>query len=150
MTDAMEDALAFVDEHLQPVGASVDATWEAVVDVMTAPPSGPAEGYARLVRARDGRPFEVAASVPPRRLVLVGEHRFARYSLVLTVDELRPGLTAVRAQTWAAFPGALGRLYRAMVIGSRGHVVAVRWMLARIARRAGRTAEAASGARERA
>jgi len=38
--------------------------------------------------------------VPPHRLVLVGEYRFARYSLVLTVDELGPGLTALRAQTW--------------------------------------------------
>ena len=147
MTAAMDEALAFVDEHLRPVVASVAATWEAVDDVMTARPSGPAEGYARLVRARDGRPFEVAASVPPRRLVLVGEHRFARYSLVLTVDELGPGLTAVRAQTWAAFPGALGRLYRAAVIGGRGHVLAVRWILARIARRTERAAEAAVVAR---
>jgi hypothetical protein len=134
----MDARLAFVDEHLRPVAASVEATWQAVDDSMNAPPAGPAARYARLVGARGGRPFEVAESVPPHRLVLVGEHRFARYSLVLTVDELGPGLTALRAQTWAAFPGALGRLYRAAVIDSRGHVLIVRRMLGSIARRAER------------
>ena len=132
----MDARLPFVDEHLRPVAASVAATWQAVNDVMTAPPSGPAARYAGLVGAREGRPFAVAKSDPPHRLVLVGEHRFARYSLVLTVDELGPGLTALRAQTWAAFPGILGRLYRAAVIDSRGHVLVVRWLLSRVARRA--------------
>jgi hypothetical protein len=134
----MDARLPFVDEHLHPVAASVEATWQAVDDIMNAPLAGPAARYARLVGTRDGRPFDVAESVPPHRLVLVGEHRFARYSLVLTVDELGSGLTALRAQTWAAFPGALGRLYRAAVIDSRGHVLIVRWMLGRIARRAER------------
>src|SRR6266516_3559277 len=138
---AMDARLRFVDEHRRPVAASVEATWQAVDDLMTAPPAGPGARYARLVGARDGRPFEVAESVPPHRLVLVGEHRFARYSLVLTVDELGSGLTALRVQTWAAFPGALGRLYRAAVIDSRGHVLIVRWLLVRIARRAERGAD---------
>lgn len=134
----MDEALPFIDEHMRPVAASLDATWAAVDAIMTAPPSGRTEAYARLVGARGGRPFDVAESVPPRRLVLVGRHRFARYALVFTVEELRPGLTAVRAQSWAAFPGPLGHLYRAAVIGSRGHVVAVRRMLAQIAHRAER------------
>ena len=99
-------------------------------------PTGTVERYGRLVDVRGGRAFEVARSEPPRRLVLVGEHRFARYSLVFTIEDLGPGLTALRAQTWAAFPGVAGHLYRALVINSRAHVLAVRLLLARIARRA--------------
>jgi hypothetical protein len=138
---ARQEQLPFVDEHLRPVAASVEATWEATSAVMGRAPRRAAARYARLVGARDGRPFEVARSEPPRRLVLVGRHRFARYSLVFTVEELAPGLTALRAQTWAEFPGPLGRLYRAAVIDSRGHVLAVRWLLSRIARRATRVHE---------
>jgi len=82
--------LPFVDERMRPVAASVEATWEAVHAAMTSPPSRRTERYARLVGARDGRPFAVAEADPPHRLVLVGEHRFSRYSLVFTVDELDP------------------------------------------------------------
>jgi hypothetical protein len=46
------------------------------------------------------------------------------------------GGTRVTAQTWAAFPGIRGRLYRAMVIGSGGHRVVVRRMLRNIAAQA--------------
>ena len=134
----MDQTLPFVDEHMRPVAAPVDATWQAVHAVMTSPPSGRTERYARLVGARDGLPFAVAEAAPPHRLVLVGEHRFSRYSLVFTVDELGSGLTALRAETWAEFPGVLGRLYRAAVIDTRAHVVAVGRMLERIARRAER------------
>jgi hypothetical protein len=136
----MDGALPFVDEHLRPVRASVHATWDAVERLMTAPPSRAAKRYAGMVGARGERPFAVAASTPPHRLELTGEHRFASYALVLTVDELGPGLTALRAQTWAAFPGTPGRLYRAAVIDSRAHVVAVRRILAGIARAAERGA----------
>ena len=40
------------------------------------------------------------------------------------------------AVTYADFPGPRGRAYRAAVIGSRGHVVAVRRILAAIRERA--------------
>jgi hypothetical protein len=39
----------------------------------------------------------------------------------------------VTAQTWAAFPGLKGSIYRALVIGSGGHRIVVRRMLKRIA-----------------
>lgn len=41
--------------------------------------------------------------------------------------------TRVRSQTWAAFPGIHGKIYRALVISSGGHAVAVRQVLKRIA-----------------
>lgn len=70
----MHETLPFIDEHTRQIAAPAPATWEAVHAVMTAPPSGRTERYARLVGARGGRPFAVAASEPPNRLELVGEH----------------------------------------------------------------------------
>jgi hypothetical protein len=40
----------------------------------------------------------------------------------------------LRAETHAAFPGLLGRLYRAAVIGSGGHRLVTRRLLRQIAR----------------
>jgi hypothetical protein len=42
----------------------------------------------------------------------------------------------VRAETRAAFPGLQGRAYRALVIGTRGHVLAVRRLLRAVKARA--------------
>jgi hypothetical protein len=47
-----------------------------------------------------------------------------------------PDRTRIRAQTRAAFPGALGRVYRALVIGTGLHRVLVRRLLHRIEGRA--------------
>lgn len=41
--------------------------------------------------------------------------------------------TGVRAVTWANFPGLRGKIYRAIVIGTGGHRVVLRWTLQRIA-----------------
>jgi hypothetical protein len=67
--------------------------------------------------------------------VLRGSHRFSTYELAFLVDETPQGVI-VRARTSAAFPKARGRIYRLLVIDSRGHVLAVRAMLRDIARRA--------------
>jgi hypothetical protein len=42
----------------------------------------------------------------------------------------------LRAQTHAAFPGIVGQLYRAAVIGSGAHRLVVRRLLSRVARAA--------------
>ena len=52
-------------------------------------------------------------------------------------DDARSG-TRLGAETWAEFPGIHGRAYRAAVIGTRGHVVAVRRILAAVKRGAER------------
>jgi hypothetical protein len=80
--------------------------------------------------------FHVVDSAPPRQLTLRGSHRFARYALRFELDAASPDSVAVHATTFAEFPGVLGRLYRALVIGSGGHRVVVQRMLASIARRA--------------
>lgn len=76
--------------------------------------------------------FEVADARAPELLALAGRHRFSRYRLVFELDEVEPGRTRVRASTWAAFPGLAGHAYRALVIGTRGHRLAVRRILGRI------------------
>jgi hypothetical protein len=82
--------------------------------------------------------FSVSAAIPGIELVLKGRHRFSRYSLRFRIDELDRDRFRLSAETRAVFPGAFGRGYRALVIGSGGHVLIVRGMLAAIKRRAER------------
>ncbi|WP_337588776.1 hypothetical protein [Mycolicibacterium aromaticivorans] len=56
--------------------------------------------------------------------------------MIFLLDDDPVGGTRVVAQSWAAFPGFMGRIYRALVIGSGGHRVVVRNMLKRIAQQA--------------
>jgi hypothetical protein len=72
--------------------------------------------------------FRVVAVEPGRRLELRGRHRFAQYALTFILDD-----TSLRAQTHAAFPGIVGRLYRAAVIGTGGHRVITKAILRRVA-----------------
>jgi hypothetical protein len=107
--------LPFVDEHSVAAAGEPEQVWDAVR--RSAPSTG----------------FHVTESDPPRKLVLEGSHPFSRYALVFLVEPAPGGGSRVRAQTWADFPGPQGRVYRALVIGSRLHVVAVRRMLRRVA-----------------
>jgi hypothetical protein len=147
-----ERELPLVDEHALTLGAPGEAAWEAILDVARRSFSGsPAELLAGLLgceeRRAGGSPgelgstvpgFRVARSVPPRELALRGRHRFSEYSLVFRVDDLGGGRSRVRAETRAEFPGRAGAVYRALVIGTRGHRVAVRRILRAVARRAAR------------
>ncbi|HEY1457098.1 MAG TPA: hypothetical protein VGF15_01150, partial [Solirubrobacteraceae bacterium] len=92
--------------------------------------------------------FGVAAATPPRRLELEGSHRFSTYRLVFVLYPLEPAGCRLRAETWAAFPGRGGRIYRALVIGMRGHVLVVLAILAAVGRasRAGTEGPAHPGA----
>ncbi len=100
--------------------------------------------------ARHGPPsYERCAAIPPnraphsdsaigrctprQRLALGGRHPFSIYEWIFELDDLGPHRTRVRSQTWAAFPGIHGKIYRALVISSGGHAVAVRQVLKRIA-----------------
>jgi len=51
-------------------------------------------------------------------------------------------MVRVRAETRAEFPGLQGSVYRALVIGTRGHVLVTRRILAAVQRRAERSAAA--------
>jgi hypothetical protein len=71
--------------------------------------------------------FRVIEAEPGRRLVLRGRHRFSDYALTFVLDGER-----LRAQSHAAFPGVLGRLYRAAVIGSGSHRRVTRRLLRQV------------------
>ena len=99
----------------------------------------PAGGGFRDPAPGDAVPgFAVAEADPPRTLVLRGSHRFSRYELRFSLVPVEPGRTELHARTDAVFPGLLGRGYRLAVIGSGGHVLAVRHLLGRVAGRAER------------
>jgi hypothetical protein len=91
------------------------------------PAQGTPEFAGRLGEAVPG--FRVVAAEPGRRLALCGRHRFSNYALMFVLDGDR-----LRAQTRAAFPGFLGRLYRAAVIGSGAHRLVTRRLLRQVAR----------------
>ena len=135
------EQLPYVDEHSQRFDTPVDAIWTALLKVLRTQMGGsawiagilgcdPAHGTPEFA----GRPgetvpgFRVVEAEPGRRLVLRGRHRFSNYALTFILDGDR-----LRAQTHAAFPGVLGRLYRAAVIGSGGHRLATRRMLRQVA-----------------
>ncbi|KAA9157455.1 hypothetical protein FPZ12_025115 [Amycolatopsis acidicola] len=134
----MDERPPFLDEHHVLTGASQGAVWQSLTDLLHARQPG-AEVVARLVGAGprgDGPPgFTVADTVPPQRLRLTGRHHFSRYELVFLVEP-DGDRTKLSARSYAEFPGVLGRLYRAAVIGSGAHRVLVPRLLRGIARRA--------------
>jgi hypothetical protein len=138
------ESLPYIDEHSAKTDAPRDAVWASLLDVVKRTMGGGA-ALARLlgcdpVRSSGeltGEPgetvpgFRVVAAEPGRRLELRGRHRFSRYALTFTIDDDR-----VRARTDAAFPGVLGRLYRAAVIGTGAHKIITGRMVRQIARAA--------------
>jgi len=146
------DALPFVDEHGVEIAATPEVVWESLCRVADGSFSSPATGrVARLLgceqTAGSGpRPLEegstipgfaVASAEPGSRLALVGRHRYSEYALVFRLAG-EGGTTRLRAETRARFPGTTGRLYRAAVIGTRGHVLVTMRLLNAVKRRAER------------
>jgi hypothetical protein len=133
--------LPYIDEHSRDVAAPPDAVWSAIGREMGRQSGFVVRAAATLLgteaRSRQGTAlapgstipgFRVSAAEPGERVVYAGRHRFSQYELVfeLTPVDDRTRLTAV---TLARFPGLRGRVYRALVIGSRGHRLAVHRML---------------------
>ncbi|GAA0602042.1 hypothetical protein [Actinomadura livida] len=143
--------LPFIDEHATVVAAGGDAVWSSLLETLDRSSSrrGVA-GYARLVRAADStasgpRPiaegstfpgFRVVAAIPGRELVLRGRHRFSSYALIFRIEPVGSDRSQIRAESRATFPGLAGGLYRRLVIGTGGHAVAMRRLLAGIRSRA--------------
>lgn len=148
------DALPHIDEHAIEIAAPPAPVWEALLHVVEASvSSGAAPSLAQAVGCADTeasgpRPlaagsvvtgFHVAAAERPVELALAGSHRFSSYALIFRLDELGGGRTRLRAETRAEFPGFKGSVYRALVIGTRMHVLVTRRMIGAAKRRAERT-----------
>jgi hypothetical protein len=146
------DSLPFVDEHGVEVAAPPEAVWPALCWVAEGSFSSPAAAwFAGMVGCESTavsgpRPlaegsafpgFVVARAAPGSELALVGRHRYSEYALVFRLSG-EGGTTRLRAETRARFPGGAGRLYRAAVVGTRGHVLVTMRLLAAVKRRAER------------
>jgi hypothetical protein len=141
-----------VDEHGVDIAANADRVWDALARYVGGTGSRrmtrqiaaglqcmPAERRGTIPRIGATIPgFIVTRSVPPAVLALMGEHRFARYALIFRIDESLAGPVRLSAETRAEFGGARGRAYRALVIGTRGHVIAVHSILRSVRREAER------------
>lgn len=142
--DVHSSKLPYIDEHAGTVRAEPDEVWRALVEIVERSFAGPlATAIARVLACEDGgrsgpRPlaagsrlpgFHVSSALVDHELALVGRHRFSRYALTFRLQPIGAGRCRVSAETRAEFPGAVGRLYRALVIGTRGHVAVVRLIL---------------------
>lgn len=134
------DRPTYVDEHSATLDVPVARAWEAVrgfVDDTLARWSG--SRLTGLLATHPSAGFAVVEELAPHLLSLAGRHRFSDYVLDFRVAPhgAHGGQgSRVTAVTYADFPGPRGRAYRAAVIGSRGHVVAVRRILTGIGERA--------------
>lgn len=147
------ESLPHVDEHAVAIEADPDAAWAALERVAERSfASATTARLARLLGCADtavtgARPLAPGSAFPgfhveraerPRELALAGSHRFSQYALIFRLDDLGGGRTRLRAETRARFPGLKGRAYRALVIGTGGHVVATRRIIDAAKRRAER------------
>lgn len=147
-----ERELPLLDEHEVPAEATPEEVWTALPGALSAAfHRSRARWLAAILRCEDRggeggfdagsgetlAGFRVARSDAPRRLALEGQHRFSRYRLTFEIEPGGSG-SRVRAVTHAEFPGLRGALYRAAVVGSGGHRIVTRRILASIARRAER------------
>jgi len=150
---AAEPQLPYVDELAIEAGADRDATWAALLRVVERSfASARGRGPARLLGCEDTAPsgprplakgsafpgFHIEAAESGGRLALAGRHRFSTYLLTFRLDDAGAGRTRITAETRAAFPGLKGSIYRALVIGTRMHVLVTRRLLTAAKRRAER------------
>jgi hypothetical protein len=148
---AAEKRLPHIDEHATEIAAGPEAVWEALLRTVDGSFSSAGTArFARLLGCADVTPsgprplvvgsafpgFHVEAAERGQELALAGSHRFSCYALIFRLEELADGHTRVRAETRAAFPGIEGSAYRALVIGTRAHVLVTRRLLSAVRRRA--------------
>lgn len=141
--------LPYLDEHATSIAAGVEDVWPALLGALDRAFSrAGATSYARAVGCADctaagPRPlapgstipgFRVVASVPGRELVLAGSHRYSSYALIFRLEQVSSGGSLLRAESRAAFPGRAGGVYRVLVIGTGGHVAAIRGLLSAVRR----------------
>lgn len=148
------DELTPIDEHRVEIKASADEVFAALITTVRRWLSRPRSShFARALGCEQvdvaGDPDQIGSTFPgflvvrvvkPAVYALEGDHRYAAYGLVFRLDEHLDGTTTLRAETRGDFPGLKGRLYRGLVIGTRGHVLAVLSVLRAVRRRAERDA----------
>ncbi len=147
---AGEEDLPFIDCHSVEVEAGPQATWDALIEVLTrslgsrgsklaARALGCTElGKTDLPLAEGGSipGFRIVTFAPTTQLTLAGEDRFSRYRLGFSLESATTDQTTLAATTSAAFPGLHGRLFRFLVVGSGAHALVTRRLLKTVGRSA--------------
>jgi hypothetical protein len=129
------DTMTFIDEHERRLDADAAQVWRAVsYYASTSLGIGRRHPLRWILRPEPASGFVVTERRPNEVLVVGGRHRFASYRIEFVLADAGPNATLLRLRSYAAFPGLLGWAYRGAVVGSRGHVVAVRAMLRAIER----------------
>ncbi len=117
--------------------------WARVVSVFVRITTKPTwQLFARAVRCKPDRAsgtadavgatlpgFLVARCEAPDEWALEGEHLFSRYALTFRIATLNGDQCSISAYSSAEFPGLHGKIYRALVIGTHGHMMGVRNIL---------------------
>lgn len=148
--DVALEQLPPIDEHAIEVDAPAEVAWDALFPVLRHVLDRPrARRYAERVNADVtvargdlSHPggmlpgFTVIRAIQPVMLALAGRHRYAQYAMVFRIDLLPGQRSRVRIESRAEFVGRRGRLYRAGVVSTRGHVLFVSRMLRAVRRRA--------------
>ena len=145
------ESLEHIDEHGILIMASRERAWEALLETVPRAFSGVGGRIAKLLGCseteRSGEPSRIGSTIPgfmvarviePAALALEGQHRFACYGLIFSLEPKEDEETLLRAETRAEFPGVKGRIYRALVVGTKGHVIVVDRLLRAVKRRAER------------
>jgi hypothetical protein len=127
--------LPYLDEHETVVLAPPDAVWAALRTYADKSLGfGAGNPLALILGTQPRMGFEATHEVPMRELRMAGRHRFSRYALVFELAQDVGGQTTLKARSYAEFPGLHGRMYRALVVGTRAHVVATRHILGSVRR----------------
>jgi hypothetical protein len=146
--DVPLEHLPSIDEHYIDVDAPAEATYEALFPAIEHYFAGKfAQGYCERIGALETEKhgdlhhpggtlpgFTVTRAIAPVMLALAGEHRFAKYAVVFRIDLLPEKRSRVKLETRAVFTPGKGRIYKAAVIGTHGHVLVVNRMLRAIKR----------------
>lgn len=123
---------ALLDACPRPHGAGVLKLW-AVLWGADPPASN---GLAAHVIGAERPGLVVREVVAPATWAVAGRHRFARYQVVFRIEPAGGTGSRLTIETYAAFRGRAGRLYRHATVGLGPHTFVVRGLLGYLRRRA--------------
>lgn len=127
--------LPYLDTHTITVALGPADLWAQLRPYVDRLGIGPRNPLAALWGTVPRSGFAVVEEETGSWVVLGGRHRFSRYRLAFEIEPRPEGRTTLlHAHSYAEFPGPAGRAYRALVVGTRLHVVATNALLRRIAR----------------
>lgn len=129
--------LPLLDEHVAVISADREAVWRAVRQYAERLANSRHSLIGRALGTEPASGFRIAEQVDGDRIALEGRHRFASYRLVFETRDHGRSATELRVRSLADFPGVTGRAYRALLMGTHGHVLAVHHLIRTVRRLSG-------------